>query len=88
MRETDINLSEERSAATCSMRGAAQRCLPGAAEVEAGQALSEWSHDPQSPRILAESERKLDETEEGEKRIRLAQTNWSDSVEKLPRSLL
>jgi hypothetical protein len=84
MRETDINLSEERSAAISSMRGAAQRWLPGAAEVEARQALSEWSRDPQSPRILAESERKLDETEEGQKRIRLAQTKWSDSVEKLP----
>jgi hypothetical protein len=88
MRETDINLSEERSAAISSMRGAAQRRLPGTAEGEAGRALSEWSRDPQSLRVLAESERKLGETEEGQKQIRLAQTNWSDSVEKLPRSLL
>jgi hypothetical protein len=84
MRETDINLSEERSAAISSMRGAAQRRLPGTAEGEAGRALSEWSRDPQSLRVLAESERKLGETEEGQKQIRLAQTNWSDSVEKLP----
>jgi hypothetical protein len=70
------------------MRGAAQRWLPGTAEVEAGRVLSEWSCDPQNLRILAESERKLDETEAEQKRIRLAQTNWSDSVEKLSRSLL
>jgi tetratricopeptide (TPR) repeat protein len=61
---------------------------PAAAEVEARQALSVWSRDPQSLRVLAESERKLGETEEGQKQIRLAQTNWSGSVERLPLSLL
>jgi hypothetical protein len=61
---------------------------PGAAEVEARQALSAWSRDPQSLRVLAESERKLGETEEGQKHIRLAQTDWSGNVEKLPLSLL
>ena len=61
---------------------------PGAAEVEARQALAEWSRDPQSLRVLADSERKLGETREGQKQIRLAQTNWSGSIEKLPLSLL
>jgi hypothetical protein len=44
--------------------------------------------DHESLRVLAESERKLGETEEGQKHIRLAQTNWSGNVEKLPLSLL
>jgi hypothetical protein len=61
---------------------------PGAAQVEARQALAEWSRDPQSLRVLAESERKLGETEEGQKQFRLAQTNWSGSVENLPLWLL
>jgi hypothetical protein len=61
---------------------------PAAAEVEARQALSAWSRDPQSLRIVAESETKLGKTEEGQKQIHLAQTNWSGSLEKVSLSIL